>query len=275
MIKRLIKKFRVKVPVYIPVLQSDLLKGRVALITGGTRGIGYSIAKQFLMSGASIIITGRHADTLHEVRERLISLAECDEYRVNIEVLDFSNPSGYEGTLKNICENYKIDILVNNAGVPSQNIFWNVEGKEYDMVMNVNLKAAYFASQIVAKHMIDNDIHGNILFISSSSSNRPATLPYTLSKWGVKGLTEGLAKMLIKYDIVVNSIAPGQTVSGMLPRDANDMNNKRAPIKRMIDPIEIANMATILVSDIGRSVVGDTVYLSGGSGLITFDDIDY
>ena len=124
--------------------------------------------------------------------------------------------------------------------------------------------------------MKDNSIQGNILNIASSSSLRPATTPYILSKWGIKGLTIGLAKILIKDGIVVNGLAPGPTATPMLHKDINDdlyiANN---PSERFTTPDEIANMAVVLTSSMGRMIVGDTIYMTGGAGILTVDDIKY
>lgn len=122
--------------------------------------------------------------------------------------------------------------------------------------------------------MIKEDIAGNILNIASSSSIRPAINAYMASKWGIRGLTLGLAKICAPHNIVVNSIAPGPTATNMQKGD-NGLYLSSSPIKRLVLPEEIANMAVMLVSDSGRSIIGDTLYMTGGSGVITYDDIPY
>lgn len=124
--------------------------------------------------------------------------------------------------------------------------------------------------------MKENNIKGNILNIASSSSLRPAASAYTLTKWGTRGLTLGLAKTLAPYGITVNGIAPGPTATPMLHREQGDnLAFHGNPLGRFALPEEIANMAVFLVSPMGRSVVGDIVYMTGGSGLVTFDDVSY
>lgn len=132
-------------------------------------------------------------------------------------------------------------------------------------------------SQIVAKKMINNRVKGNILNIASSSSLRPGTNAYTLSKWGIKALTEGLAKKFISDNIVVNGIAPGPTATPMMLKGTDKLNISlpNSPSGRYTTPEEIANIAVILVSDMGRQIVGDIIYMTGGSGTITIDDIKY
>jgi len=122
----------------------------------------------------------------------------------------------------------------------------------------------------------DNKIKGNILNIVSSSSLRPALTPYTISKWGMRSFTLGLAKVLIPYGIVVNALAPGPTATEMLIKDGYDgIENQANPSGRFATASEVANMAVILVSSIGRMIVGDTIYMTGGAGLFTYDDIKY
>ena len=170
----------------------------------------------------------------------------------------------------------KLEILVNNAGVISGGIFGNFENVGFDKTIETNLKAPAILSEIVAKYMIEKQISGNILNICSSSSLRPAISPYTISKWGLRGLTLGMAKTLIPHNIVVNGLAPGPTATEMLVHDDYDgIELKSNPAGRYATAEEIANMAVVLVSSLGRMVVGDIIYMTGGAGLITYDDMSY
>ena len=130
-------------------------------------------------------------------------------------------------------------------------------------------------SKSVAKLWKENDIKGNILNIGSSSSIRPATSVYSMTKWSILGLTKGLAKILSPYGITVNGIAPGPTATPMLmkKRVKENIELPNSPLKRYIVPIEIANMAVFLVSEMGRSIIGDMIFMTGGAGIITYDDI--
>lgn len=123
--------------------------------------------------------------------------------------------------------------------------------------------------------MKENQIKGNILNIASSSSLRPAVSAYTLSKWGIRGLTLGLAKVLAPYGITVNGIAPGPTATPMLKSDVDSITNNDIPLGRFVMPEEIANMAVFLVSEMGRSIIGDIVYMTGGAGVVTYEDMKY
>ena len=151
----------------------------------------------------------------------------------------------------------------------------NATEHDFDRVLDTNLKGVFFLSQIFSKYLIKNHIPGNILNIASSSSLRPAVSAYTLSKWGIRGLTMGLAKSLAKYGITVNGIAPGQTATPMLHAPKDNLSNNTCPLGRWILPEEIANGALFLVSDLGRAVVGDILYMTGGSALLSFEDMNY
>ena len=149
----------------------------------------------------------------------------------------------------------------------------HVTESDFDKVVDTNLKGTFFLSQLFGRYMVDNEIEGNILNISSSSSLRPANSPYILSKWGIRALTMGLAKSLAPHGIVVNSIAPGPTQTSMSNLDDDsDITLVSSPIGRYAKPEEVAQMAVVLVSGMGRTVVGDTVFMTGGLGNLTVDD---
>lgn len=120
--------------------------------------------------------------------------------------------------------------------------------------------------------MKEHSIKGHILNLSSSSALRPAWGPYQMSKWAIRGFTLGLAEQLQPYGIVVNAIAPGQTATPMLGKTAlGDLYNNYALAGRYITPEEVANLAVFMVSDMGNMVVGDTFYITGGSGTISLE----
>ena len=165
----------------------------------------------------------------------------------------------------------RIDILVNSAGVVSHSDFLDMSEQEYDSIMDINAKGTFFMSQATAKYMIENRIKGHILNVTSSSALRPAWTPYQMSKWAVRGLTLGAADKLLPYGIVVNAIAPGPTATPMLGKNEGDdeIYNAICPSGRFAMPSEIAALATFMVSDMGDMIVGDTFYMTGGSGVIT------
>lgn len=258
---------------------NELLNGRCALVTGGTSGIGYAIAKAYINAGAAVIITGRSKERINAAINRL--KIECSEATVFGCVLNNTQVPTFEKTFDGILSEVKvagingIDILVNNAGVNYKGMPDATE-EEYDKVLDTNLKGVFFLSQMLGKYFVANNIKGNILNIASASCIRPVDSAYTVSKWGIRGLTLGLAKTLAKYGITVNGIAPGPTATPMMIKDGqSNMWLERLPLGRYIMPEEIANMAVYLVSDMGRSIMGDMIYMTGGAGVLTYDDVKY
>jgi len=265
-VKRIVRAARctpAQIPVYVPVLQSELLKGRTALVTGGSGGIGYAIAEAFLCAGAKVVISGRNEEKLKEAIRQLSSKGVVSCVR-----MDNAMPISFEGVIANMPA---FDILVNNAGYVGGGSFGNTQESEYDKVMSTNLKGVYFLSEAVSKLWIQNGTEGNILNICSASSLRPGQSPYILSKWGLRALTVGMAKSLIKHGIVVNGLAPGCTNTHKFSPNGN-IANPRNPSGRMVTVEEVANMAVILVSSLSRMIVGDVVYMTGGGAITTLDD---
>lgn len=257
--------------------QNELLKGRKALITGGTSGIGLHIAKSFLNSGANVLITGRNQAKIDDIVRSL----EFEEPKWKDRILglemDITKVGDLEAKFNLAIEKLEgIDILVNNAGLEGGHINRCVE-KDFDSIVDTNMKGTFFLSRIVARYMISNRVQGNILNLCSSSSVRPANSAYAMSKWAVRGFTEGLARLLIPHGIVVNGIAPGMTATPMLKKSGSDddLSLPRTLVGRYATPEEIANMAVILVSNMCRMVVGDIVYMTGGSGNLYNEDVNY
>lgn len=197
---------------------NELLKERFALITGGTSGIGYSIAKSFLRNGASVCITSRDENKIIEACNKLKSISNDYSKSVFDITLDNRDISSFPIAINKILAfGDKIDILVNNAGILGGNISNAIE-EEYDKVFDTNLKGVLFLSQLIGKYMKENHVKGNILNIASSPSLRPVASAYTISKWGTRGLTLGLAKCLAPYNITVNGITPCPTAPHVIKK---------------------------------------------------------
>lgn len=272
-LKKFLNKFRIKVkePVYIPVMNGNILRGKTVLITGGTGGIGLSIAQRCINNGAKVIITGRSQKKLDTSLKFLDG--EAFGFVLDVRVVSDDMKTNFLQFVDK--QKLTIDTLINCAGLQAGVAFGNTKEEDYDKTLDTNLKGTYFFSQIFSNYLIENKVQGNILNISSVSGIRPAISPYMISKWGIQGLTKGMAKKLIPYGIVVNGIAPGPVATEMLGLDGKNLDYSRAPVGRYSDPIEVANLAVFMISSMGRMIVGDTVYITGGCGNLTVDDIKY
>lgn len=254
---------------------NELLKNRCAIITGGTSGIGYHIAKAFIKSGATVIITGRSEERNANAVASLYEQTSAEKGKIHSVVCDNTNCDEFPKLVEQAValSGQPVDILVNNAGIGGGS-FNTTTPDDFDAVIRTNLRSAFFLSREVAKHMVQHGCRGNILNIASASSLRPGNSPYILSKWGVRALTAGLAKTLSPHGIVVNGIAPGPTATGMIRlEDSNNLSSPGLPCGRLTHPEEVASMAVILVSDMSRTIIGDIVYMTGGAGIITQDDM--
>jgi 3-oxoacyl-[acyl-carrier protein] reductase len=270
-IKRFIKsgisviKTKRVIPISVPIDDNHMLEHKVALIIGGSGGIGMAIARSYIASGCNVIISGTKPEKLMKC---------CEELgKAKWIVLDLLKIEDLAVAIQNAFNFYgRIDILVISSGVHSNKVIndiWEVTEDEYDNVMGINLKGTYFVCQNVAKHMKASKIKGNVLLISSSRAIEPAFSPYSLSKWGIKGFTLGLAEKLLPYGIVVNSIAPGSTATEMIGvRESDSIFCNDNRVGRYVVPDEVAHFAKLMVSDLGNMIVGETLYISGGRGII-------
>lgn len=268
-IKKSLRLFRRRkvVPILVPTQSDRLLEGRTAWITGGSGGLGFAIARAYVDAGARVVLSGTNEAKL---AARCGDLGEAARY----VVLDMSRCQDFPDAAERAFGAFEggIDILVNCAGVHHDSTFWDVGEEEYDRIMDVNVKGPYFLSRLVARRWVDRGIEGNILNISSSSDLRPAWGPYHLSKWALRGMTLGFAQKLVGHGIVVNAIAPGQTATPMLGVDAaSGICNDYAVSGRYVVPEEVATFAVQMVSGAARMVVGSTLYVTGGSAVVSLD----
>lgn len=259
----LLQKVIRREPVIIKDVENHLLVNKTALITGGNSGIGLAITRKFRESGARVIILARNPEKTKKVAMEL----GCEYI-----VVDVTDTEKLIDTVNDYIEGKQIDILVNSAGVLDKEPMMKKTPQGFDQVMNTNLKAAYFMSQTIANHMLKNGIKGHILNISSSSCRRPGWGPYQLSKHALNAMTEGFAMRLAPNGITVNGIAPGITATPM--QDGNLVEGSLTydnPMRRAQAPEEIANLAVFMVSELGNSIIGDTVLMTGGSGNLSIN----
>lgn len=244
-IKKIIYLTREKkiVAVPVPVNTNKILANKIALITGGSSGIGYSMAEAFINSGCKVIIAGTNEEKLKLCCEQLGENSACIKIDIrNVEDI----PDGIEKA-SSLFEENRIDILVNSAGVVNKDSFLDMTETEYDTIMDINTKGTYFMCQYMSKYMIEKKIKGHILNVTSSSALRPAWTPYQMSKWAIKGFTLGLADQLLPHGIIVNAIAPGPVATPMLDKNENDnIYLKGQPSERYAVPSEIANLAVFM-----------------------------
>ena len=243
---------------------------KVVLITGGAKGIGAAIARELARQKYDIVINYLTSE------EKALQLQEeiLKVYDVNCMVIkaDVSKEDEVERMVRQIEDSLGgVDILINNAAIDLSNLFHLKTADQFRRTLDVNVVGAYNCSKAVSKHMLENKIEGHILNVSSSSSMRPSWGPYQLSKRALNGMTLGFAKRLAPYGITVNGLAPGVTMTPMASNFVDDPENLAYfnPIRRAETPEEIANLAIFLTSNLGTSIVGDTVMISGGSGILS------
>ena len=259
----------------VPIVKStdQILDGKVAFITGGSGGIGFGIAKRFTESGGKVILAGTNEEKLKD------NITKLSAGTATYVIFDARKVASFYDVIieaeKKI--NATINVFVNSAGVHGNKQFLDVDEETYDAVLDVNTKATYFMCQAAGKYMIQNDVKGHILNVSSAAALKPAWTPYEVSKWGVRGMTLGIADELLPYGVVVNAIGPGPVATSMLGRREEDtLYTEYTPSHRLATPEEIGQLAVIMVSDMCNLVIGDTFYISGGSGTVKFrsEDMD-
>jgi NAD(P)-dependent dehydrogenase (short-subunit alcohol dehydrogenase family) len=243
------------------------LRGRVALVTGGSRGIGRMIAEGFLSQGAKVYISARKAEACDRAAEEMSKLGEC----ISIPA-DVSTVQGARGLAEQIASREKrLDILVNNAGAAWGAPFDEFPESGWDKVVDLNLKAPFFLTQALAPLLRAAAAERpakviNIASIDGISVNPWETYSYAGSKAGLIHLTRRMALRLIEDNIVVSSIAPGPFRSEM-NRDARDNAEqvaKRVPAGRVGEDEDMAGAAIYLASRAGDYVVGSTLVVDGG-----------
>ena len=242
-----------------------MLNDKVAIITGGTRGIGFAIAKKFLENNAKVVILGSRKETVDKAIETLKE--ENKNYEIDGYYPDLTNENEVRETFEKVKEKYNhIDILVNNAGVSSSISIENYTMDEYERVENLNIKSVFVCSKEVLPYL--KETKGVILNTSSMVSiyGQPSGVMYPTSKFAVNGMTKSLAREVAKYGIRVNAVAPGITNTDMvknLPENVIEPLIKSIPLGRIGEPEDIANAFLFLASPLASYITGVVLSVDG------------
>ena len=247
------------------------LENKVAIVTGGARGIGLAVAKRFIDDGARVVIADVDENAGKEAIEAITS-----EDQARFFHCDVTDRLGVRNLMAETVDVFgRVDILVNNAGIVHGADFLELEEEDFDRVLNVNLKGFFLCGQAVAKRMVkqieDGGDPGTIINMSSVNAVFAIAnqVPYTVSKGGIAALTKVMALSLAKHGIRVNAIGPGSIMTDILASVAGDPEARRkilsrTPLGRIGEPSEIAAIASFLASDDASYITGQTVYADGG-----------
>lgn len=243
-----------------------MLKGKTALVTGGTRGIGFSIVEKFLQNGANVVVAGSRKETVDKALSKLGKYAD----KVMGVCPDLCNPAEVEKAFAQAKEKFgSLDILVNNAGISSATPLYNYTIEEFTKILNINVTGVFVCSQAAAKIMKEQG--GGVIINTSSMVSKygqPAGCGYPASKFAVNGLTLSLARELAKDKIRVNAVAPGVTRTDMvaaLPAAVVERISADIPLGRVGEPEDVANAFLYLASDAASYVTGAIINVDGAA----------
>lgn len=243
-----------------------MLEDKIAIITGGTRGIGLETVRVFKENKAEVILFGSREETVKEAIELLKNEGkEVEGYWPNLNNFD-----EIEKVIKEIVSKYgHIDILVNNAGISAKESIENTTSEDFSKIIDLNVKAVFNMSKAVVSYMKDNK-GGVILNTSSMVSiyGQPSGVGYPASKFAVNGITKSLARELASFNIRVNAVAPGITKTDMvksLPEEMIAPLIKTIPLGRIGEPRDIANAFLFLASDLASYITGVILSVDGAA----------
>ena len=240
--------------------------GRVAIVTGGGRGLGRAIASRLAAEGANLVISYRSNDsaaeeTAERVREAGVS---CDLFKG-----DVSSPEEVEALFKGVGEACgRVDILINNAGITRDNLMMRMREEEFDEVLRTNLKGTYLCTRAALRPMV-RARWGRIVNVSSVVGlvGNAGQANYAASKAGIIGFTKSVAREVAQRGITVNAVAPGYVeteLTASLPEKVKDQIRGQVPAGRFGEPEEVAEVVAFLVGEAAGYVSGQTIAVDGG-----------
>lgn len=240
-----------------------MLEGKVAVVTGGTRGIGYAIVEKFLENGAQVILFGSREETVNKALETLRKkYSKVDGFYPKL-----TDEKELSSVFQQIKDTYgHIDILVNNAGISSKTKLEDYTEEEYDKVSDLNIKSVFTCSKVILPYL--KETKGVILNTSSMVSiyGQPSGVMYPTSKFAVNGMTKSLARELAPFGIRVNAVAPGIIETDMvrsLPKEMIEPLIQTIPLGRIGKPEDIANAFVFLASDMASYISGIVLSVDG------------
>jgi len=243
-----------------------MLKDKVAIVTGASRGIGRAIALALAESGADIVVN--YAGSEQAAREVAAEIEGLGRKALTIQA-DVADAGQVDQMVQQAIDAFgKIDILVNNAGITRDNLLMRMKEDEWDQVISTNLKGVYLCTKAVTRPMMKQR-GGRIINIASvvASLGNAGQANYVAAKAGVIGLTKSVARELASRGITVNAVAPGFIETDMTAKLGEDIQagiNAQIPLQRMGRPEEIAAMVRFLASDQASYVTGQTIHVDGG-----------
>lgn len=243
-----------------------MLKDKVAIVTGGTRGIGRAIALKLADHGANIVINYRNSDKEAEELKAILEEKGVKVLTVKCDISNFQDSKNLMDKCKEVFG--KIDILVNNAGITKDTLIMRMKEEDFDSVIDVNLKGTFNCAKHASAIMLKQRF-GKILNMTSvvGIAGNAGQVNYAASKAGVIGLTKSLAKELGSRGITVNAVAPGfinTDMTASLSEKVKEEASKNIPLKRLGDPEDVANLVGFLASDAANYITGQVINVDGG-----------
>ena len=244
------------------------VQDRVVLISGGSRGIGRTLAQAFAEHGAQVFISGRVISTLQET----VSEISTANSRVDYVVCDVAQPEQIPSMVNQVIQKAgRIDSLINVAGINIRKRVEDYTVEEFDKILDINMKGAFLVAQEVGRTLIDQKSGGTIINIDSLNSFRPlkGVQPYAMSKAAVSAMTRGMAMEWGEHSIRVNAIAPGFILTDLTNKLWSDptmqaWNEANCPMKRLGQTEDLIGTAIFLVSDASKFLTGQVIYVDGG-----------